>query len=583
MQEIVYWFKDYYADYVYLVFTLIAATFLMLLDRKKYAKVVIPSIVLFIVLFNPVLYKYILVRARFWRLFWTIPGVFIVALAFIELISRREKVIHKVAITICTVLLVMVTGHNVFLGASRGDDSNVYRLSNETVMIGQMMLERDESPRCILPAGLLSSMRLYSGDIEPMYGRNAQNYINRASQEVLDMYNVMESASPDYDYVLSRAEKWGYNFVVTLYAKPIDDSVAERYGYDLLATVNEYNVYYNSRLDETVGGMDGYDWVLDDIGWKYQNSSGNYVAQTIQVVNGISYYFNREGYVVDAIDGDTATKVEDGDLIITQIGDDDYPKPTMFYTIDDQAGHFYIIDGGQTDQVDQVIEQIRLYGGVVDGWILTHPHDDHIGAFNEIYDKYKDEVEIKKIYAIDLDSEYYHEVANEWDAIEYYDRFNELMSDKSNPNYNKVEYVKRGKTYKDGELSFKVYNTFTEESYNIKTGSLPNAATMAFEVFGEDDSMLFLGDLEQGNADLMVELFGNELEAGFMQAAHHGQNVDFEFYEKIKAHTVTVDAPAWLRLEDPDFHTAYEHLQYFNEKGLDVITYDTTPNVIILK
>ena len=105
---------------------------------------------------------------------------------------------------------------------------------------------------------------------------------------------------------------------------------------------------------------------------------------------------------------------------------------------------------------------------------------------------------------------------------------------------------------------------------------------MVFELFGKDESMLFLSDLEQENADLMMSKYGDELKSNYVQAAHHGQNLDYDIYDLVEADTVFVDAPYFLRQEDKSTHTAYEHLQYFKDK-MNILTYDTVPNTIVLK
>ena len=531
-------------------------------------------------IFNPILYKYVFSGIVYWRLFWMIPCSFIIVLAVGELLRNNEKKVNKILICISVLVLTCLLGTNVFAGAKRGDKNNIYRLSQETVDIGSIMLEYDNTPRCIVSSRLVSSIRLYSGNIEPMYGRNAQGYINRASDEVKVMYNVMESEVPDYNYVLTRAKHWGYNFIVNVESKPISEDTLRYYGYELLQNVDGYNIYYNE--DITDESLDGYVWRYNEVGWWLEDAEGNSIKQSVKEVYGINYYFNSYGYAIDNINNDTAKSLSDGEIIVTQFGKDDYDKPSMFYTIDDQKGHFVIVDGGNSDEYEDVLSQIKLYGGTVDAWILTHPHDDHIGAFNEIYKNCKDEIEVKKIYAIDIDSEYYHEVANEWDAIEYFDDFEEIVTVNKLLDDGILEYVKDGSTYTVGEMSFKVYNTFNKKSYDITTGSPPNAASMVFELFGKNESILFLGDLEQESADIIYNKYKDELNATYVQAAHHGQNLDSTFYDKIETNGVFVDAPEWLRQKDDDMHTAYENIKYFDEKEWKIMKYDTTPNIVLI-
>ena len=45
-------------------------------------------------------------------------------------------------------------------------------------------------------------------------------------------------------------------------------------------------------------------------------------------------------------------------------------------------GDLYLIDGGfQGEDGLRITQYIEEHGGKVKGWILTHPHVDHIGAF----------------------------------------------------------------------------------------------------------------------------------------------------------------------------------------------------------
>ena len=79
----------------------------------------------------------------------------------------------------------------------------------------------------------------------------------------------------------------------------------------------------------------------------------------------------------------------------------------------------------------------------------------------------------------------------------------------------------------------------------------------------------------------LVDEVKEELKADYVQAAHHGQNLETDIYDMIGAGTVFVDAPEYLRQEDHSTHTAYEHMEYFKDK-MKILTYDTTPNTIVL-
>lgn len=575
--------SEYFGSSTYLVMAVCAGVFLMLTDKKKYSKIIIPSIIILVLVLNPVSYKLLLNKTRFWRLFWMIPYAYIIILGFIEMLKTTDKLWKKLLITTAFAAVIIVSGDNIYAGHEKAED--IYRLPVGTGEVAEMMLKYEDNPRCIVSGDLLTSIRLYSGDIEPLYGRNADNYINKASEYDKRIYKEMESDTPDYGYILSYARRLKVSFVVNSADKPISGKLQEKYGYSSVGTTGKYNVYYNSSLKKY--SSSDYTWEANGTGWYCLDAGGNKIAGRSAEIDGVWYYFNQNGYLIESVDSEAAKNLSPDDLIITQYGSDDYDKPSMCYTIDDQKGHLIIIDGGNKDEYKRIYDVIKMYDRHVYAWILTHPHDDHIGAFNYIYKTFVKEaaegkndyhqVAIDKIYAVDIDSDYYHKIAREWDYIDYFDEFNSLMKGEAN-----LEYVKDGQQYEIGDHSFKVYNSFTEDSYNIKTGSLPNAAGMVFELFGKDESMLFLSDLEQENADLMMSKYGDELKSNYVQAAHHGQNLDYDIYDLVGADTVFVDAPYFLRQEDKSTHTAYEHLQYFKDK-MNILTYDTVPNTIVLK
>lgn len=72
---------------------------------------------------------------------------------------------------------------------------------------------------------------------------------------------------------------------------------------------------------------------------------------------------------------------EEGTWTITQYGRNDINM--SFYTIYNEQKGLIVVDGGWTQDAADVREVINTLGGHVDAWILTHPHQDHIGAFNQ--------------------------------------------------------------------------------------------------------------------------------------------------------------------------------------------------------
>jgi glyoxylase-like metal-dependent hydrolase (beta-lactamase superfamily II) len=103
-----------------------------------------------------------------------------------------------------------------------------------------------------------------------------------------------------------------------------------------------------------------------------------------------------------------------------------YGPQMSFYTITDNTGGLIVIDGGLSDNADEVREVIYAHGNHVDAWFITHPHIDHVGAFNVIWDDLRD-ITIDVVFAVDMPSNEEIVESAHWDTDHYaYDRFRSL-------------------------------------------------------------------------------------------------------------------------------------------------------------
>lgn len=79
----------------------------------------------------------------------------------------------------------------------------------------------------------------------------------------------------------------------------------------------------------------------------------------------------------------------------------------IYYINEDNSGHLIIIDAGNYEDGQKIINHIRDYysNPVIDLAIVTHPDDDHYGGFikmlEKIRDKESDAIEIKKFWVND--------------------------------------------------------------------------------------------------------------------------------------------------------------------------------------
>ena len=246
LSEMINWIKTYYGDAIFLTMAVFSYIYIFVCFKKVRSLIIYPSAFILFLLLNPLLYKYIFKGGRYWRFFWMFPSIIMISVAITMLIKSSKTVYEKLIVSIVFVLLIVIKGTNVYQNGGFEKTDNLFKVNPETQAVCSVILEYDESPRCILPNPIFCEARQYSGDIELMYGRDVQGYIMRAPDDIKKVYACMESEMPDYEYVLSKAFEGRYEFVVTKELKPVDDITLDKYGYNLIQNVDGYNIYYNS-------------------------------------------------------------------------------------------------------------------------------------------------------------------------------------------------------------------------------------------------------------------------------------------------------------------------------------------------
>ena len=77
----------------------------------------------------------------------------------------------------------------------------------------------------------------------------------------------------------------------------------------------------------------------------------------------------------------------------------------MGYIIKTNNDKIIIIDGGTSDDTQNLVKKINEYTGKVDYWFITHPHKDHATCFIDIVENYN--IEIGKVYVTVNDENWY--------------------------------------------------------------------------------------------------------------------------------------------------------------------------------
>ena len=243
MTEITSYFREFYGDRGYLALLLVSAVCLIALYKQD-RKIIYPVLLIVFIIINPVLYRYVFSRLIFWRLFWLIPEVLIIALAMTRLVASVKNRGMKLTVIGLLTLVVILVGTNIHSKGGFYTADNPYKVPQYAVNVFDKILSIDENPVTIMPDPLYIYARQYNGNIEMMYGRDVQGFIVYTTQERLSMNEQIESANPDYNYIFAIAGGKGVEFIAMDVLKPAAPlELLDRYNYHEIGDLEGFRIY----------------------------------------------------------------------------------------------------------------------------------------------------------------------------------------------------------------------------------------------------------------------------------------------------------------------------------------------------
>ena len=233
---------EYYKNPFYLILFLIACVFLFLKRKSFRYSIFYPTCGIVLCLMIPYLYQRIYKTAHYWRFFWMIPLIMIIALAFTEAVSLLKLRILQIFAVFALLVVIASFGNNIFVEASYTDIQNVYKISDDTVKVCEYILSLDQDPLCVFPESIYCETRQYSPKIHQLYGRNAVGYGLPMTTELERLFAEMRSPEPDYDTLFHIASDHGCEFVVMENSEE-HPSEAMQYYYQFKESISGYDIY----------------------------------------------------------------------------------------------------------------------------------------------------------------------------------------------------------------------------------------------------------------------------------------------------------------------------------------------------
>ena len=301
---------------------------------------------------------------------------------------------------------------------------------------------------------------------------------------------------------------------------------------------------------------------LQTSGWQEWVSNGTVSGKIDEPVIGLEIKLEEK-------QGD----IRDSAWTITEYSDDSGNQAEFYTMKNNDDGTLIVIDGGYDANTEQVRSIINILGGRVDYWFLTHYDEDHACAFNNIYADPQG-IEIGAVYCTPLDYDYYLVCAADrwWDVPWVYEIFLAQTSDDD-----RIHYLARDDVFEIDGLTIEVFNSYDQMIVDTGSPDVANYASLLFKISGEKDSFLVCGDVY---GDLWIELsamYGEKLEAEYVQLGHHGNNhVPPEAWAVVNADAAFFDGPAWLT--ESDDYSAKGLKEWCDASGIKTYTFDTAPN-----
>lgn len=202
--------------------------------------------------------------------------------------------------------------------------------------------------------------------------------------------------------------------------------------------------------------------------------------------------------------------------------------------IESNDGQLIVVDGGLKTNAPYLSKYIKNKGGKVAAWLLTHPHEDHVGAISVILEQQK-VAGHPDFYDIDPGQIYFSFAP--YSFYEQYEQgyrlpmIKEVMEDlAAYPAEKKHENSARGTTFSFGNVSVEILNT----AYSIPIDS-GNNSSICYMITINGKKLLITGDLPyEAAGKLLEELPAEKLKADIVQMAHHGQHGgSFAFYSAV--------------------------------------------------
>ena len=168
-------------------------------------------------------------------------------------------------------------------------------------------------------------------------------------------------------------------------------------------------------------------------------------------------------------------------------------------TLVTHRGDGILIDAGPGSGGKTAAEAAAMYSPTVEYFIITHPHEDHMGGAPDVLRRVK--VECLVLTTDRTDEDFYGETIALADLLNI-----------------PILYAEEGMTLTTDSMTIEILDTFGLETDNL------NDRSMMVKITADGTTLLVTGDAESAEESWIAEKAGDSLNADILKVAHHGSS-----------------------------------------------------------
>ncbi len=229
--------------YFYYAFP-VTLSILFILLRNRRIRFLIPSLLITIVIVNPIFYEKWskLGLYAYWRVLWIIPVVPIVAATLPAITEKINLKWTKEIIGILGIIAIIFAGsfvYNTARGQFETPAADNSKLPKNVVQVANRLLELEEHPRVIVENPLGVYIRQYTGEIDTLFGRDVDGgYILHPNSKGQIINEILNDPNCDLKIVSQMMLDEGIDYLVI--SQP---DRARTDDMELIDTVADYYIY----------------------------------------------------------------------------------------------------------------------------------------------------------------------------------------------------------------------------------------------------------------------------------------------------------------------------------------------------